>query len=248
MTFVDWAVSGPDVSRWQGAIDWSKVADAGYKYAGIRASVGNHYTDPRFEENFDGALMQGIIPIPYHVIRPDHDVKSNLKRLKDSLNGREATGYVLDVELHGNQDSDVVTHRTYWTLRGMQDAYPDAEIIVYTADWFWTPWIGEGKTDDIAAGWPAEYALWVAGYWWPTLQAPRIPVGWRGLKLWEIWQHTNRGRIEGIEGNVDQNFMKPALFARLGGDGEPPTEPKIPIEVRIPAGKVDVKITEVQNG
>ena len=245
MTFVPWAVSGPDVSRWQGAIDCSKVADAGFKYVGIRASVGMHYTDQRFEENFDNATVQGIIPIPYQVIRPDHDVKSNLKRLLDSLNGREATGYVLDVELHGNQDSDTVTHRTYWLLRAMQDEFPDSEIIIYTADWFWTPWIGTGRTDNIAAGWPAEYALWVAGYWWPTLQEPLTPIGWRGLRLWEIWQHTNRGRTDGVDGNCDQNFMKPPLFARLGGDSEPPPDDAVPIEISYPAGQAEITITEV---
>lgn len=245
MTFVDWAVSGIDVSRWQNAIDWSKIADAGYKYAGIRASVGNFYTDPRFEENFDGAIVNGIIPLPYHVIRPDFDVASNLGRFKEALNGREASGYVLDVELHGGQDDQVVKHRTHWLLRGMQETWPDDEIIVYTADWFWTPWIGVGKTDDIAASWPAEYALWTANYYWPTLREPRTPVGWRGLRLWEIWQHTNRGRVSGISVNVDQNFMKLPLFAKLGGDGEPPPEQPIPIELKVPAGRVNLTVTEV---
>ena len=38
---------GIDVSRYQGEIDWKKVAAAGYKFAVIRATVGDYYTDRR---------------------------------------------------------------------------------------------------------------------------------------------------------------------------------------------------------
>ena len=52
-------VSGIDVSRWQGEIDWGRVAAAGYHFAVIRATVGNYYTDPRFYENWHDAHDAG---------------------------------------------------------------------------------------------------------------------------------------------------------------------------------------------
>ena len=42
-------VAGIDVSRWQGSINWTKVAAAGYRFVVIRATIGNDYTDPRFQ-------------------------------------------------------------------------------------------------------------------------------------------------------------------------------------------------------
>ncbi len=255
MAFVPWAVSGIDVSRWQGEIDWPAVADRGYKFAGIRASVGDYYTDPTFEFNFDGAITNGIIPLPYHVIRPDIDVPGNVGRFEQALNGREAPGYVLDAELHGGASREKVRERTYWMLEAMKETMsgrwdPDPEILVYTADWFWSPWIGEGKTDELASGWPAEYDLWVANYHWPTVQAPVLPIGWRERALWSVWQHTDRGQVPGIQAAVDLNFMKFELYQKLGGDpdeGPPMPGPGEPIKItlEVPEGMVEVKIKEI---
>jgi GH25 family lysozyme M1 (1,4-beta-N-acetylmuramidase) len=64
-------VPGIDVSRWQRRIDWSVVADAGYRFAFIRATIGDEYTDPRFYLNWDGARETEMLLAPYHVLRPD---------------------------------------------------------------------------------------------------------------------------------------------------------------------------------
>ncbi|NTX67814.1 1,4-beta-N-acetylmuramidase, partial [Myxococcus sp. CA051A] len=33
---------------------------------------------------------------------------------------------------------------------------------------------------------------------------PRIPKGW---KQWHFWQYTEKGRVEGIDGEVDQSYF-----------------------------------------
>lgn len=54
---------GIDVSRYQGTIDWAKVAKAGIKFAMLRVVSSNNngvYVDPTFEQNYKGATENGI--------------------------------------------------------------------------------------------------------------------------------------------------------------------------------------------
>lgn len=52
---------GIDVSYHQEWIDWPKVSASGVRFAILKASEGETYTDPMFEENFRGAAETGII-------------------------------------------------------------------------------------------------------------------------------------------------------------------------------------------
>ena len=51
-----------DVSKWQGAINWSTVKNAGVRHAMIRAGYGNsvRQTDPQFERNAAQCIALGI--------------------------------------------------------------------------------------------------------------------------------------------------------------------------------------------
>jgi GH25 family lysozyme M1 (1,4-beta-N-acetylmuramidase) len=59
-------VHGIDVSKWQGDIDWSAVADYGITFAMIKCggrstgSEGDLYEDSKFQQNIQGALANGI--------------------------------------------------------------------------------------------------------------------------------------------------------------------------------------------
>jgi hypothetical protein len=94
---------GIDVSRWQGDIQWEKVASAGYRFAVIRATVGETYTDPRFDANWAGARDAGLLVSAYHVLKPEHPADSQVARLFETLGDRRADlPLVLDIELHGD--------------------------------------------------------------------------------------------------------------------------------------------------
>ena len=56
---------GLDVSKWQGRINYEKVASAGVdfvmiKLGGTNGIGGDYYVDPKFKENIEGFLEQGI--------------------------------------------------------------------------------------------------------------------------------------------------------------------------------------------
>ena len=55
-------VHGIDVSRWQGDIDWARVANSGITFAMIKCGGGDDglYEDRKFQQNIQGALANGI--------------------------------------------------------------------------------------------------------------------------------------------------------------------------------------------
>ena len=71
--------------------------------------------------------------------------------------------------------------------------------IIYTNVSSWT-----------ALGNPASFArngypLWVANW---DVASPLVPAGnWAG-RGWRIWQHSSSGRVNGIKGRVDLNWLQ----------------------------------------
>lgn len=51
---------GIDVSKWNGTIDWNKVKNSGIDYAIIRAGYGTSTVDPMFHTNIKGAIDAGL--------------------------------------------------------------------------------------------------------------------------------------------------------------------------------------------
>ena len=205
---------GVDVSRWQGTIDWHALKQAGIVFAVIRATIGDFLTDDKFTENWLEAKQAGIFRCAYHVLRPDIDAVAQIAHFEDVVGEAGDLPHVLDVELTGNQPDRVIQQRTFDSLREMEARFGRAPI-VYTADWFWTPHIGDQP-------WVEGYDLWVAHYYWPQVKTPRIPAGWM---VWRIWQHSNRGRVSGIQGNADLNWFGGTmedLIAYAGGSPPPP--------------------------
>ena len=216
---------GIDVSRWQGTIDWQVVRADGIRFAAIRATVGDFYTDDKFAANWQAAQDAGVFRCAYHVLRPDNDAVAQIDRFESVVAEAGDLPHVLDVELTGDQPDSVIQDRTFESLQEMEARF-GRKPLVYTADWFWTPHIG-------AQPWVDDYDLWVANYYWPQVKTPKIPAGWM---VWRIWQHTNQGRVSGIQGNVDRNWYGGRmndLIAYAGGPSPPPPSPPPELEQRV---------------
>jgi len=157
---------GIDVSRWQGTIDWQAVKQAGITFAVMRATIGDFFTDDKFAENWQGAKDAGIFRCAYHVLRPDNDAVAQIAHFGDVVGEAGELPHVLDVELTGGQSDRVIQQRTF-------ERFGRAPL-VYTANWFWTPHIGDQP-------WVENYDLWVAHYYWPQVKTPKVPAaGWAG--------------------------------------------------------------------
>jgi lysozyme len=215
---------GIDISRWQGEIDWEQLKQSKVAFACIRASIGDFFTDDKFAKNWQGAKETEIFRCAYHVLRPDITAVAQISHFESVVGEAGDLPHVLDVELTGNQPDSVIQDRTFESLQEMEARF-GRKPLVYTADWFWTPHIGDQP-------WVEDYDLWVAHYYWPQVQTPKIPAGWM---VWKIWQHSNRGRISGVPGNVDLNWFGGTMedLIAYAGETQPPQPPTPDLEKRV---------------
>jgi lysozyme len=188
-------VSGIDVSRWQGKIDWGRVAASGYRFAVIRATVGNYYTDPRFYENWRGASEAGLLVTAYHVVKPKNTAESQITRLVEVLEDCQPDlPLVLDVELADEQTPATITGVIKGCAQRIEQ-HAGRKPIIYTGAWFWNPNVLRG--DEFA-----QYDLWVANY---GVETPALPADW---SEWRFWQYSDTGRVAGVSSqNTDLNWF-----------------------------------------
>ncbi len=214
---------GIDVSRWQGEIDWRVVAAGGYRFAIIRSTVGDYYTDPRFYENWRGAQDAGLLVSAYHVVKPKTSAEAQITRLFDVLEGRQPDlPLVLDVELADEQPAPVVTGAVKACAQLIEQR-EGRKPIMYTGGWFWNPNILHSPE------W-AQYDLWIAHY---GVDQPTLPQDWAE---WRFWQHSEKGSVAGVTSrNTDLDWFNGSYedllaYAAKESGGEEEKEEKEAVE------------------
>jgi lysozyme len=190
-------VPGIDVSYYQNDIAWKRVHRAGIRYALIRASDGTDHPDDRFASNWAGAKRAGLLRGAYQYFRPDQDPTAQADLMIGMLaRDRGELPPVIDVETAGGKSpAEIVARMTTWITR-VRDKL-GVEPIVYTNPAFW--WQSARNADLTAQ------PLWLAHY---TRRCPTVPAPWR---TWTFWQHTDNGRVPGIEGPVDLDLFAGTL-------------------------------------
>lgn len=223
-------VPGIDVSRWQGEVDWRKVRAAGYRFAVIRATIGDFYTDPRFYANWSGAQDAGILVSAYHVVTPDKPAESQIAYLFDVLDGRISDlPLVVDVERDDGADLAEITQCIRDCLQVVR-ARDGRRPIIYTARWCWNRYVLT------SAVWQS-YDLWIASY----TADPVLPRDW---STWRFWQYSERGQVSGVRASTDLNWFDGTyedLLAYAGRDGGVPEVPKTGWRARVTTSKLNVR-------
>lgn len=177
-------VIGIDVSRYQGAVDWPEVKEAGYIFVAIRATVGDFMTDPQFYANWNGAKDAGMLVTAYHVVDPLRTPQSQVAHFMNTLNDRVPDlPLVLDCEL----DRGLAKQKIQANIEAQVRLLPMTPLI-YTNQSF--------GNNHMLGNCGCE--LWVANY--TAAPEPRLPKWWQ---TWRLWQHSCTGRIPGIDGDVD---------------------------------------------
>lgn len=191
-------IHGIDVSKWQGKIDWTSVADAGTQFAFIKATEGGDHVDPRFLENWFGAKQAGIPRGAYHFMfwcRPAADqarwFATNVPREAGAMPP------VLDVEWNGESKlcpGKISRTKALGMIRTMlaaMERHTGKRPIIYTDITF---------HQDVLEGELADYPHWIRS----TAAEPEVRYRDR---LWTMWQYTTTGRVPGISGAVDRNVF-----------------------------------------
>ena len=196
-------VPGIDVSKYQGRIDWDAVATTPVRFVIMRATLGNVYRDGRFARNAAEARRVGLTVGAYHFAKPSlarWDPRAEADHFLNVVGLRAGDVVpVLDIEETGGLSSrQLRTWATAW-LRRVEER-TGVRAMIYSGNYFWhgfmrnTPWFAH-----------RDHPLWVA-HWY--VGAPDVPGGrWAG-RGYTVWQWSAAGRISGIKGPVDRDWMR----------------------------------------
>jgi lysozyme len=179
---------GIDVSRWQGEIDWERVKAAGISFAFIRVSDGMAVVDERFERNWAASRRVGVQRGAYQYFRASTDGRKQAEIFVRAVkrNGRTDLPLVADVETDDGQPPEVLRKQLKRWLKHVEKRMHHRPYI------YMSPSMGQ-----VLGRHFRRYQLWLAHY---ETDCPRVPDGWR---RWIFWQHSNKGRVDGISGDVD---------------------------------------------
>jgi len=189
-------VVGIDVSKHQLSIKWDEVAkmrvdSIKIHFAFIKATEGITLKDIYFDKNWKAVADNGIIRGAYHFFKPNRDAKSQAKSFINAVtlsNGDLPP--VLDVEQHGKLSAKKLRANLKIWLDIVEKQY-GAKPIIYTCSGFYKTYLNSKELK--------KYKLWIADY-----KHDVLPLG---DSEWHFWQHTNKGSVNGIAGNVDFNVF-----------------------------------------
>ncbi len=193
---------GIDVSYHQGTIDWEKVKAAGYDFAIIRIGYRGYGTsgvlklDTAFSQNIEGAQNAGLDVGVYFFAQAinEQEAIEEAHFVLDALQGYELQlPVVYDPELirddearTDNVSGEQFTKNTITFCNIIKEA--GFEPMIYS-NMFWEAFLFDMTQLQ-------DYPIWYADY--ETI--PQTPYDFT------MWQYSEKGVVDGIEGNVDLNI------------------------------------------
>ncbi|MDE5801840.1 MAG: glycoside hydrolase family 25 protein [Lachnospiraceae bacterium] len=193
---------GIDVSRYQGNIDWNKVAAQGVEYVIIRVGIrgwgqeGTLVLDEKFEDNIKGASAAGLKVGVYFFSQAitDEEALEEADLVLDAIAGYDVSyPIVYDVEktseASGRMNQLSVEDRTRMAHIFL-DRIKEAGYtpMIYANMEMWSVLINMAEFEDV----DKWFAYYDTDLYFPYEYA--------------IWQYSDTGRIDGIGGDVDLNI------------------------------------------
>ena len=179
---------GIDVSKYQGKINWTKVAKTKkVKFVYIRATEGASIRDPYYKTNLAAARKAGILVGSYHVYSSKttaYQQFDNFKSLVDKKN--QDLIPVLDIE--GHHSGRLYMARVDKLLELMEKEY-GSKPMIYTSEKVYLEHFAGKKY--------SKYHIFVAKY-----------EGNPAVR-YTLWQHSRTGLVKGIAGDVDLDKFNP---------------------------------------
>ena len=199
-------LKGIDVSHYQGNIDWDKVKPQ-IDFAILRMGLGDDIPsqdDKQFERNYAECTRLGIPFAVYFFSYAVNKAKvaKEIAHIKRLLNGKTLNAPVyIDIENTRGLDWRSISNALMLSI--MQEYNLQLNAIGYkmgiysSRSAFWNEKMSDPWYDNISK-WVAEYGDKVNGFNRP----------------YDIWQYTSKGRVNGINGNVDMNISYNSIFKK----------------------------------
>jgi len=189
---------GVDVSKWNGSINWSKVASSGVGFAIIRcgyrgSSTGALVQDPTFATNIKGAKSAGLKVGIYFFTQAVTEAEAVEEA---SMAVSMARSYGINMPIY------IDTEAAGGRADGLSKAQRTACIKAFcktVASAGYAPGVYASKCwyyDNLSAGELSGYNIWVAQY--------AAACNYSGR--YNMWQYTSKGSVPGISGSVDMDI------------------------------------------
>ena len=208
-----------DVSRYQGnlhLVSWRKIKADGYKGVMLKTVSTNKklstrpdglYIDSTFEDNYKNAKAAGLdVGVYYYSYAISHTgADKELALLADAVRGKELTLPVaVDVEDNKLKQlgRQALTDLTAYALARIEAMGFYAQLYTYTSFANTRLYMGGAALK--------PYDVWLADY---TGKTPNVTFNYNAH------QHTSKGSVPGITGNVDLNVTTlnyPRIIAKKG--------------------------------
>ena len=233
-------MKGIDVSVHNGNIDWSKVKADGIEFAILRAGFGRleKQKDEKFEQNYAGAKAAGI-PIGaywYSYAMTPEEAKLEADVFLKVIKGKQFE-FPVYFDLEEKKQFDLGKEKVSAIMRAFLEKVEKAGCFVglYGS----ASSLTTHTADDIKS----HYTIWLA-HWVDK-------TNYSGA--YGIWQYSEKGKVDGISGNVDLDICYkdfPAIIKGKGLNGwgkaanptpAPDPEPNTSVSVTVTIGNETYK-------
>lgn len=198
---------GVDVSKYQGNINWAKVAAAGKSFAILKVTQKNNSVESSFNGNYVGAVAAGLDIGVYRYVyaKTVNEAKTEAEAIVKAIGDKQINaGVWLDMEdssikgLTKAQLTSVINAEAYV----LQNAGLGVGIYC-NRDWYYN------VLD--SATLKALYPFWIARY--PAADdGSYVATSQLAPKSYAVaWQYSSKGKVSGIIGDVDLDVSYKSL-------------------------------------
>lgn len=207
--------NGIDVSKHNGSIDFAKVKNAGYSFVIIRAGIGIATPkDPMFEVNYSKAKAAGLNVGAYWFLRSltPEDARKEARMFIDILQGKMFE-YPVYLDLENDPNYGYYPLKTgKANCSAMVQAFcEEVENAGYFVGLYTSKSVLETLLNENVK---SKFSIWCAQ--WASQCTYKGTYG--------IWQKSEKGKINGIAGDIDLNVSYqdfPTIIKSLGKNGFP---------------------------
>lgn len=187
-------VRGFDVSHHQGNIQWSKISPHTFQFVYLKATEGGDFKDSKFQDNWLQARERGFHVGAYHFFRLCSNGKIQAQNFIETVPKKaNALPPVIDLEYDNQCINTHTREQLIEEIQVMHDLlkkHYGQQPIFYVSTRFY---------QIVLTGYFKQTPLWIRSY----QGEPQLA----DLRGWTFWQHTNKGRIAGIDQPVDLNVF-----------------------------------------
>ena len=212
-----------DISKWQGNINWDKIAETNINGViiriGLRGTATKELlTDEKFFEYYKGAINAGLHVgcYFYSAATTNEEAREEANYVVDMIRKHNLK---FDMPVYMDMEDEVVRRTGRTQIFNSTKAFLDVmkEENIYTGVYCSTTWAQDYYTPALFSG----HSLWIADW--------HDKCGYEGD--YGMWQYTDRGSVSGIDANyTDLNLCYinyPKLIADQGYNKIPDESTKI---------------------